>query len=100
MIVRFDASLYLEDGTQMAHSENVTVKERLGFRRAKSGGSFNHQLVVPVPGKDKAQRLLRLTLDTHQLVTESSQVDNDKFTTCHVISCACNWFCFLITFFS
>lgn len=72
-----DASLYLEDGTQIAHSgENVTVKERLALEGQKSGGSFNHQLVVPVPGKDKPKGFLRLTLDTHQLVTESSQVDN------------------------
>lgn len=72
-----DASLYLEDGTQIAHSgENVTVKERLALTGQKSGGSFNHQLVVPVPGKDKPKGFLRLTLDTHQLVTESSQVDN------------------------
>lgn len=72
-----DASLYLEDGTQIAHSgENVTVKERLALEGQKSGGSFNHQLVVPVPGKDKPKGFLRLTLDTHQLITESSQVDN------------------------
>lgn len=72
-----DASLYWQDGTQIAHSgENVTVKERLALEGQKSGGSFNHQLVVPIPGQDQPKGFLRLTLDTHQLVTESGQVDN------------------------
>ncbi|MFN6885477.1 AhpA/YtjB family protein, partial [Proteus mirabilis] len=67
-----DASLYWQDGTQIAHSgENVTVKERLALEGQKSGGSFNHQLVVPIPGQDQPKGFLRLTLDTHQLVTES-----------------------------
>ncbi|WP_086111567.1 YtjB family periplasmic protein [Xenorhabdus beddingii] len=72
-----DASVYLENGTQIARSgEPVSVRERLSLEGKKSSGYFNQQIVVPIPGKNHPKGFLRLTLDTHKLATESNQVDN------------------------
>ncbi|MDR0217870.1 MAG: YtjB family periplasmic protein [Enterobacteriaceae bacterium] len=72
-----DASVYLENGTQIARSgETNSVRERLALDGKKSGSYFNQQVVVPIPGKNKPKGFLRLTLDTHKLATESKQVDN------------------------
>ncbi len=72
-----DASVYLEDGTQIAQSgEQVTVRERLSLKGEKSSGYFNQQIVVPIQGKERPKGFLRLTLDTHRLATEARQVDN------------------------
>ncbi|WP_289993457.1 YtjB family periplasmic protein [Photorhabdus laumondii] len=72
-----DASVYLNNGTQVAHSgENVSVRDRLSLDGKKAGSYFNYQIVVPIPGKDEPKGFLRLTLDTHKLATESKQVDN------------------------
>ncbi|WP_338883317.1 MULTISPECIES: YtjB family periplasmic protein [Xenorhabdus] len=72
-----DASVYLENGTQIARSgEPVSVRERLSLEGKKSSGYFNQQIVVPIPGKNHPKGFLRLTLDTHRLATEAKQVDN------------------------
>ncbi|MBI6549045.1 YtjB family periplasmic protein [Xenorhabdus lircayensis] len=72
-----DASVYLENGTQIARSgEPISVRERLSLEGKKSSGYFNQQIVVPIPGKNHPKGFLRLTLDTHRLATEAKQVDN------------------------
>lgn len=42
----------------------------------RAGSYFNHQLVQPLENSDGPQGFLRVTLDTHVLVTEAKQVDN------------------------
>ncbi|CDH05115.1 membrane protein, transcribed divergently from serB [Xenorhabdus bovienii str. oregonense] len=72
-----DASVYLENGTQIARSgEPISVRDRLSLDGKKSGSYFNQQLVVPIPGKNEPKGFLRLTLDSHRLETEAKQVDN------------------------
>ncbi|OKP04322.1 YtjB family periplasmic protein [Xenorhabdus eapokensis] len=72
-----DASVYLENGTQIARSgEPISVRERLSLEGKKSSSYFNQQIVVPIPGKNHPKGFLRLTLDTHRLATEAKQVDN------------------------
>ncbi|WP_343554754.1 YtjB family periplasmic protein [Pantoea sp.] len=72
-----DASVYADDGSLVAHSgESINVRDRLGLDGKRAGSYFNHQIVQPLEGKDGPQGFLRVTLDTHVLVTESRQVDN------------------------
>lgn len=72
-----DASVYLENGTQIAHSgEDISVRDRLALDGQKIGSYFNQQIVVPIPGAKKPKGFLRLTIDIHRLETESTQVDN------------------------
>jgi membrane protein len=72
-----DASVYADDGSLVAHSgESINVRDRLSLDGKRAGSYFNHQIVQPLEGKDGPQGFLRVTLDTHVLVTESRQVDN------------------------
>ncbi|CDL83351.1 YtjB family periplasmic protein [Xenorhabdus szentirmaii] len=72
-----DASVYLENGTQIARSgEPISVRERLSLDGKKSSSFFSQQIVVPIPGENHPKGFLRLTLDTHRLATEAKQVDN------------------------
>ncbi|WP_428945102.1 YtjB family periplasmic protein [Pantoea sp. FN060301] len=72
-----DASLYDENGTLMAHSgETISVRDRLALDGQRAGSYFNHQIVQSLDSPDGPQGFLRVTLDTHVLVTESRQVDN------------------------
>ncbi|KGT88462.1 hypothetical protein NG99_22165 [Erwinia typographi] len=72
-----DASVYDDNGTLLAHSgETINVRDRLALDGHRAGSYFNHQLVQPLDGPDGPVGFLRVTLDTHVLVTESKQVDN------------------------
>ncbi|MCZ4059359.1 YtjB family periplasmic protein [Pantoea sp. LMR881] len=72
-----DASVYDDNGSLVAHSgENITVRDRLALDGKRAGSYFNHQIVQPLEGNEGPLGFLRVTLDTHVLVTESRQVDN------------------------
>lgn len=72
-----DATVYQDDGVQIAGSgESITVRDRLALDGQKAGSYFNHQIVAAIPGKKGPKGFLRLTIDTHRLATESTQVDN------------------------
>ncbi|MBK4786289.1 MAG: YtjB family periplasmic protein [Pantoea sp. Pent] len=72
-----DASVYADDGSLVANSgESINVRDRLALDGKRAGSYFNHQIVQPLEGKEGTQGFLRITLDTHVLVTESRQVDN------------------------
>lgn len=72
-----DASLYDENGMLMAHSgETISVRDRLALDGQRAGSYFNHQIVQSLDSPDGPRGFLRVTLDTHVLVTESRQVDN------------------------
>lgn len=72
-----DASVYDDDGTLLAHSgENINVRDRLALDGQRAGSYFNHQLVQSLDSAEGPRGFLRVTLDTHVLVTESKQVDN------------------------
>ncbi|AUH02322.1 YtjB family periplasmic protein [Pectobacteriaceae bacterium CE70] len=72
-----DAAIYQQDGTLVARAgEKIDVRDRLALDGNRVGSYFNHQLVEPVNGKDGPIGFLRITLDTHVLVTEATQVDN------------------------
>ena len=72
-----DASLYDSEGSLIAHSgENINVRDRLALDGQRAGSYFNHQIVQPLASKDGPRGFLRVTLDTHVLVTEAKQVDN------------------------
>lgn len=72
-----DASVYDGDGSLVAHSgENINVRDRLALDGQRAGSYFNHQIVQPLAGNEGPLGFLRVTLDTHVLVTDSHQVDN------------------------
>ncbi|WP_017345639.1 YtjB family periplasmic protein [Pantoea sp. A4] len=72
-----DASVYADDGSLVARSgEGINVRDRLALDGRRAGSYFNHQIVQPLGGSDGPLGFLRITLDTHVLVTESRQVDN------------------------
>ncbi|WP_034912127.1 MULTISPECIES: YtjB family periplasmic protein [Erwinia] len=72
-----DASIYDNDGTLLAHSgETISVRDRLALDGQRAGSYFNHQIVQPLESAEGPHGFLRVTLDTHVLVTESRQVDN------------------------
>lgn len=72
-----DAAVYDDSGTLVAHrGENIGVRDRLALDGQRAGSYFNHQLVQPLDSPDGPRGYLRITLDTHVLVTESRQVDN------------------------
>lgn len=72
-----DASVYDDDGTLLAHSgETINVRDRLALDGQRAGSYFNHQLVQSLDSPEGPRGFLRVTLDTHVLVTESKQVDN------------------------
>ncbi|MGB9095044.1 YtjB family periplasmic protein [Erwinia sp.] len=72
-----DASVYDDDGTLLAHSgETINVRDRLALDGQRAGSYFNHQLVQSLDSSEGPRGFLRITLDTHVLVTESKQVDN------------------------
>jgi membrane protein len=72
-----DASVYDDDGTLLAHSgETINVRDRLALDGQRAGSYFNHQLVQSLDSAEGPRGFLRVTLDTHVLVTESKQVDN------------------------
>ncbi|QGU89011.1 YtjB family periplasmic protein [Erwinia sorbitola] len=72
-----DASLYDINGSLIAHSgETINVRDRLALDGQRAGSYFNHQIVQPLASKDGPRGFLRVTLDTHVLVTEAKQVDN------------------------
>ena len=72
-----DASVYADDGSLVAHSgETIRVRDRLALDGQRAGSYFNHQLVQPLENSDGPQGFLRVTLDTHVLVTEAKQADN------------------------
>ncbi len=54
----------------------VIVLISLALDGKRAGSYFNHQLVEPLGNSDGPLGFLRVTLDTHVLVTESRQVDN------------------------
>lgn len=72
-----DASVYLTNGSLLTKAgEEVSTRERLALDDTKASNHFTHQLVEPISGKNGPLGFLRLTLDTHILVTETQQVDN------------------------
>lgn len=72
-----DASVYDDNGSLLAHSgETINVRDRLALDGQRAGSYFNHQLVQPLESPEGPMGFLRVTLDTHVLVTESKQVDN------------------------
>ncbi|PKH22583.1 hypothetical protein CIG19_11405 [Enterobacterales bacterium CwR94] len=72
-----DATVYDGTGAMVAHSgETINIRDRLALDGKRAGSYFNHQIVQPLHGKDGPGGFLRLTLDTHVLVTEAKQVDN------------------------
>ncbi|MFU9137201.1 YtjB family periplasmic protein [Erwinia tasmaniensis] len=72
-----DASVYDDNGALLAHSgETINVRDRLALDGHRAGSYFNHQIVQPLDTPDGPRGFLRVTLDTHVLVTESRQVDN------------------------
>ncbi|AUX95367.1 YtjB family periplasmic protein [Mixta gaviniae] len=72
-----DASVYDSEGSLVARSgEGISVRDRLALDGKRAGSYFNHQLVQSLDNSDGPQGFLRVTLDTHVLVTEAKQVDN------------------------
>lgn len=72
-----DASVYADDGSLVAHSgEGINIRDRLALDGKRAGSYFNHQIVQPLATREGPLGFLRITLDTHVLVTESRQVDN------------------------
>ncbi len=72
-----DASVYDDAGTLLAHSgETLNVRDRLALDGQRAGSYFNRQLVQSLDSPDGPRGFLRVTLDTHVLVTEAKQVDN------------------------
>ena len=72
-----DASVYDDAGALLAHSgETINVRDRLALDGQRAGSYFNHQLVQSLDSPDGPRGFLRITLDTHVLVTEAKQVDN------------------------
>jgi len=72
-----DASVYDDAGALLAHSgETINVRDRLALDGQRAGSYFNHQLVQSLDSPDGPRGFLRVTLDTHVLVTEAKQVDN------------------------
>ncbi|ARJ41238.1 hypothetical protein B1H58_03920 [Pantoea alhagi] len=72
-----DASVYDSEGSLVTRSgEGISVRDRLALDGKRAGSYFNHQLVQPLENSDGPQGFLRVTLDTHVLVTEAKQVDN------------------------
>jgi len=72
-----DASVYDDSGALLARSgEAINVRDRLALDGQRAGSYFNHQLVEPLISEDGPRGFLRVTLDTHVLVTDSRQVDN------------------------
>lgn len=72
-----DASVYDDSGELLARSgESINVRDRLALDGQRAGSYFNHQLVEPLASADGPRGFLRVTLDTHVLVTDSRQVDN------------------------
>lgn len=72
-----DASVYADDGSLVAHSgEGIDIRDRLALDGKRAGSYFNHQIVQPLASQEGPLGFLRVTLDTHVLVTESRQVDN------------------------
>lgn len=72
-----DASVYNMAGSLVARSgENINVRDRLALNGKRAGSFFNHQLVQPIENSDGPLGFLRVTLDTHVLITEAEQVDN------------------------
>lgn len=72
-----DASVYDDSGNLVARGgEGINVRDRLALDGQRAGSYFNHQLVEPLDSNDGPRGFLRVTLDTHVLVTESKQVDN------------------------
>ncbi|MEJ4046275.1 YtjB family periplasmic protein [Erwinia sp. SLM-02] len=72
-----DAAVYDDDGSLVARSgETINVRDRLALDGQRAGSYFNHQIVQPLTSKDGPRGFLRVTLDTHVLVTEAKQVDN------------------------
>ncbi|QKJ85737.1 YtjB family periplasmic protein [Paramixta manurensis] len=72
-----DAAVYDADGTQIATSgEGISVRDRLALDGKRAGSYFNHQIVQPLANRDGPLGFLRVTLDTHVLVTDARQVDN------------------------
>ena len=72
-----DASVYNDDGTLLARSgENINLRDRLALDGKRAGSYFNHQIVQPLESNGSPMGFLRVTLDTHVLVTEAKQVDN------------------------
>lgn len=72
-----DASVYDDAGALLAHSgEMINVRDRLALDGQRAGSYFNHQLVQSLDSPDGPRGFLRVTLDTHVLVTEAKQVDN------------------------
>lgn len=72
-----DAAVYDDSGTLVAHrGETISVRDRLALDGQRAGSYFNHQLVQPLDSPDGPRGYLRITLDTHVLVTESRRVDN------------------------
>ncbi|MFG1173847.1 YtjB family periplasmic protein [Erwiniaceae bacterium CAU 1747] len=72
-----DAAVYSDDGSLVARSgETINVRDRLALDGQRAGSYFNHQIVQPLTSKEGPIGFLRVTLDTHVLVTEAKQVDN------------------------
>ena len=72
-----DASLYDSSGSLVAHSgENINVRDRLALDGQRAGSFFNHQIVQQLATQEGPRGFLRVTMDTHVLVTEAKQVDN------------------------
>ncbi len=72
-----DASVYADDGSLLAHSgEGIDIRDRLALDGKRAGSYFNHQIVQPLTSQEGPLGFLRVTLDTHVLITESRQVDN------------------------
>lgn len=72
-----DAAVYDAAGGLVARSgQNIPVSERLALNGKKAGSYFSRQIVEPIAGKSAPLGSVRLTLDTHTLVTDSRQVDN------------------------
>lgn len=72
-----DAAVYDASGNLIARSgEKINVRDRLALDGQRAGSYFNHQIVQPLSSTDGPRGFLRVTLDTHVLVTEAKQVDN------------------------
>ncbi|MCX8957484.1 YtjB family periplasmic protein [Erwinia psidii] len=72
-----DATVYDDSGALVAHrGETIGVRDRLALEGQRAGSYFNQQMVQPLDSPDGPRGFLRITLDTHVLVTESRQVDN------------------------
>lgn len=72
-----DAAVYDDSGNLIARSgEKINVRDRLALDGQRAGSYFNHQIVQSLDNKEGQRGFLRVTLDTHVLVTEAKQVDN------------------------